>query len=523
MGKDKLEHSIKSKLSTYESSVNTDKLWAGIQAGMGASAAGATEVSTSAGATSALKGKMIIGLSIAAVALITVGSLWYFNGTDSSDILKNNEINTEEITAPALANSSDLQEAVNLETTSPIDINSTVEKTVSTLNQTTSPNQKTISIDKTSTFSNTPATTKTITYNTTSQNTTTSFPQSNATTLGLNQNQQNGTKISERSINSDESVVVQMENTTINSSKENITFSNNSSIMSDAMKVEKSEISYSMLEGSSLMGLNGIPVDFSFDLQLPKNTIECPSFGGSSNSGGVFMGEIQAIPYYSIPRITATSDAGEIWKQNKLDTESYLETFQVNLVGRYQMNNGLYFNAGIGYGQLDEKFEFAFEETFVTQEEIPVTIIIRPDGNNDTIPGQGEVTQDSTSIASTYNYHRMVEFTVGLGYEFAVNQRISIYGDVGMSINIFTSRTGFHLLDDIDVVDFNNSSRPVFNTSTGYKLTGGVGLRYYAGNGVVLSAGPEFRSHMSNWIRDEHPIELRYLDIGMRMGVGYMF
>ena len=142
---------------------------------------------------------------------------------------------------------------------------------------------------------------------------------------------------------------------------------------------------------------------------------------------------------------------------------------------------------------------------------------------NDTIVGSGTVIQDTSAIYETFNYHRMFEFTTALGYEVPVNNALSIYGDVGLSINISTIREGWHLLDDIDAVEFPNQNREVFKTSTGYKLTGGLGLRYYMPGGVVLSGGPEFRSHLTNWIKDEHPIELKYFDIGLRLAVGYVF
>ena len=554
MGKDKLEHNIKNKLSSYESAVNTDALWAGIQAGMAAPAA-PTVVATG---SSFLK---TWGLGLAVAATIAVAALSYYtisssdegnkdssmnssipasdsklNG-DKSLIKSSNRVSNED--SPTAETSTSETDVVNRSTTNAeMNVDTDFRATVATGAQSSSSTSKATNA---ATENNTAVNKNTVPANSASSETQNSSQGNNSTQVensfgtgvipSSTQNpssssnsptstQQNAPNTNPLGLTQKEKamdIALSQENTATNA----ISSTQNSSLKSN---IAKALVSSSVLNTSSLQDLSYDSRIGLVQLELPNPPIECPSFGGKNNKGGgVFMLELQAIPYYSIPRITALNEVGETWKQTKLDTESYLETFQVNLVARYQMNRGLYFNAGVGYGQLDEKLNFETMQTFVTQEELPVTIIIRPDGNNDTIPGQVEVTQDSFFVAETFNYHRMVEFTAAVGYEIPINPKLSLYGDVGLSVNILTTRTGHHVLDEIEVVEFDRESRPVYTTSTGYKMTGGLGLRYYAGNGVVLSGGPEFRSHLSNWIRDEHPIELRYLDIGVRAAVAYMF
>ena len=256
---------------------------------------------------------------------------------------------------------------------------------------------------------------------------------------------------------------------------------------------------------------------------LPKK-VNCPSFGGTRGSNGAFSVELQAIPLYSTPRFVALNDFGEDWVARKKSTESYLEAFQINLVGRYQLRNGLYAHAGIGYGQIDEKFQFNTEDIAITKEDnIPIIIIKRPNGMNDTIRGSREKEVITTLNAETYNYHRMIELPFAVGYEFTVSQTSGIYFDFGGSVNLSTFRKGYLVVDDIDIISFDDATRPVYKTSTGFKLNGGLGLRYHLANGLSFSVGPEMRYHMSNWIRDEHPIEQRYFDIGLRLATSVRF
>lgn len=539
MGKDKLEHSIKNKLSSYESAVNTDKLWAGIQAGMGAASTPAAQSAVAKG----LSSKLLIGIGLLTITAFGLGVFWYSSQNQEA-------INTSETLELSAVNQQDSQENTKVETKQ-----LTLENNTQVEAKANNSTQATIAKPITSTTPLVNTKTKVSTLNTTNQekarnqekatkptkaiahvSTTNTFDQQSKSTsannekaLGLTQKKTETPNVHFETKHSQEVIPSSVSNNQTTTETQVSAVASNIAEMPSYEQVDHSflALSQNLLEekGISAKGLNlkKVKNDFVFG-KLPKKNIECPSFGGSNNSGGVFMAELQAIPYYSTPRITAKNDQGEIWKQNKLNTESYLETFQVNLLGRYQMNNGLYFNAGVGYGQLDEKFVYNASDQFTTIEgDVPVIIIVKTDGTRDTIVGEGTITIDSTINANIYNYHRMVELTAAVGYEFAVNSRLSVYGDVGLSINILTTRKGRHLLEDFDVVKFDNSARQVFKTSTGYKLTGGVGLRYYAGSGVVLSGGPEFRSHLSNWMTNEQSIELKYFDIGLRMAVGYMF
>lgn len=556
MGKDKLEHNIKNKLSTYESAVNTDALWAGIQAGMAAPAA-PTVVATS---SSFLK-TWGLGLAVAATIAVAAISYYSFNSSDEeikdssmnssiptsdrnldsdkslikSSNLVNNEVSQNTISGssgPDVSNDSETTSGANTERTlegnlsadiAPVTQSNSSTNRTTVNNPTTSKNNAASAVNATTHSSSQGNNSNQVENSFGTENIPSSTQKPRSSSNSPANTQPKATNTIPLGLTQKEKAMdfaINQENTTTNAAN-SFSSTQNSSLKSN---IAKAIVNSTALNTSTLQDLSYDSRIGLVQLELPNPPIECPSFGGkNSKRGGVFMLELQAIPYYSIPQITALNEVGQTWKQTKLDTESYLETFQVNLVARYQMNRGLYFNAGVGYGQLDEKLNFETMQTIVTQEELPVTIIIRPDGMNDTIPGQVEVTQDSFYVAETFNYHRMVEFTAAVGYEFPINPRLSLYGDVGLSVNLLTTRSGYHILDEIEVVSFDKESRPVYTTSTGYKMTGGLGLRYYAGNGVVLSGGPEFRSHLSNWIRDEHPIELRYLDIGVRAAVAYMF
>ncbi len=538
MGKDKLEHSIKSKLSSYESAINTDSLWAGIQTGLAETSA-TTAAASSTVVSSVWTSKLAVGLSALAATIITIGGIWYFT---SDNFNEQNKEKQSVVTEQPISNNINTKTS---NTNTPKTIESTNKELVQSQNTNTA---AVLNVETQNPVSNNTATQAGNTIDATietsaSKNTTTQAYQqantaaehTNNTPLGSNPNNNNASapitsqdemqtvptqdfRSTQNQAETAATDITEIESTKVSDvSAANIAISNNEQVEEQG----RNSVSFALLD-NYMTDVNYNNGELDLGLQLPNKKIECPGFGGNSNKG-FFVGELQVIPYYSIPRITASSDLGEIWKTNKENTESYLETFQVNLLGRYELRNGLYFDAGVGYGQLDEKFEFNFSETIVTDEDdVPVIIIIRPDGMNDTIVGTGTVTVDTTAVYETFNYHRMAELNVALGYEIPVNNALSIYGDVGLSINIFTSRTGFHLLDDIDAVEFPSESRPVYKTSTGYKLTGSLGLRYYSGN-TVLSVGPQFRSHLTNWIRDEHPISLKYFDIGLRMSVGYVF
>ena len=495
MGKDKLEHFIKDSVGDYESPINTDDLWANIQGAM--PAAKATAVAASNNNTWKW-------LALGAVLLITTSTAMYYGSTSALTT----PTSTIEIPAAPKAISTEIANS-ELSNQSEL-IETETESTVTDISEETSENTAALPSEK--------VVVKTSTIPVTRSNVSSAATSVNTQIIATNRT------TSEEEVKTDNSQAFTMTNESNEYTSNSDEFTQNTSVLGIKIQEQNTRAFVSsgyMFSDIDLLDNDNTLADHSVN---PPKKVVCPSFGGNSNSRGTFIGELQLIPMFSTPLLTATSELGEEWKARKEATESRLESFQINLVGRYQTNFGVYVQGGVGYGQIDEKFEFNSEDiTVITQDSLPVIIILRPNGTSDTIIGDVDVSTTSSSIAETYNYHRMIELPFAIGYEFALNSSMGIYFDFGGSVNLSTFRKGYHIVNDVEVISFDNATQPVFKTSTGFKLNGGAGLRYYTDGGMILSVGPEFRYHTSNWIRDEHPLQLKYRDLGVRLAVGYQF
>lgn len=293
-----------------------------------------------------------------------------------------------------------------------------------------------------------------------------------------------------------------------NSEIQQSTVSKSSTLISD----NKREL---LLDGS-LSNLD-VPSMNSIGLMNFPRPVRCPDFGGRKPLR--FNLDIHAIPYYSnqLLSLIDESELNKTWLEQRNSTEKPLEAFQVNVLGRLQTNSGLYVQGGIGYGQIDQKLSVPIQETTSTSnEQGPVIVIIYGNGiPNDTIIGEVPVTTIERKGAETYNYHRMIEIPIALGYERRMNDW-GFYIDGGASLNIWTSRKGYMLKDNKPQ---KYEDVGVFTTSTGIKLNGSLGMKYYFNNDMSLSAGPDIRYHMQNWMKPQFGMTQKHLDIGLRVGL----
>lgn len=291
----------------------------------------------------------------------------------------------------------------------------------------------------------------------------------------------------------------------------------NESTQNELLAEESNQFTSLQTSQIGILGLAPLRKQSDIGLNFP-DPIECPSF---SKKKGHFSLLLHAIPYYSMPMYNPLNEEGKIWMNNKKEYESYLEAFQVNLLGQYQWKNGLYVQAGVGYGQIDEKLDFLNISSYDVEEVGPTIIIIYGDGQpNDTIEQTRTVTYYDTTGAETYNYHRMVEIPIALGYEFR-GGNLGFYIDAGVSINVLTSRTGYTYLAG-EAVAFDDPDYNLYGTSTGLKVNGSAGVIFYPTNRFAISIGPDIRYHTQNWLHSSQSLEQRYLDIGLRLGMKYL-
>ena len=504
MGKDKIEQIVNGKLGSYESSIDADALWNSIQGVGGASATSKTAV---VGGAALVKW---LGLGAVVIGAIAIG-YWYGVSQNQSDL----EI-TQRNEAASILQKDNLDKTLS---------NSSEATTISVVAQ--EENESGEDLVKT---------TQILTVESTNNSKEASENLNDGVITDPTVQITNNELASEESPFGRKSSTIppiseEIENDVSQEDPESLTakFASKQDGMQESTSSEIASNAFSSQNRATINEdflvneISDLEYDINFDtkFELPKKVV-CPTFGGSSNRG-YFMPELQVIPFYANPIYTTTNEAGDEWVARRKATESNLEAFQVNLIGRYQFNSGFYLQGGVGYGQIDEKFMLFSEDIQVTDDEVPVIIILRPNGVSDTIRGNQQIETITTLQAETFNYHRMFELPFAIGYEYGWGTNLGLYVDMGGSVNLTTFRKGFMVIDDVDYVSFDDETRPIYRASTGFKVQGSAGLRYYMSNGLHFSAGPDIRYHTGNWIRDEHPFQQRYFDVGLRLAMGVRF
>lgn len=508
MGQDKFELFVNDKIGDYQSPIDSDELWAGIQAAQtGATAPVVTTISATT--------KFIV----ASVLILTlVGSgLWLLNSqSNDSEALNNTDLTS---TLPANEPKPELGIIQTLEDESTSNVSAASEDKQNSSTVKESINNNTQQIENLAVVSTPIQASKFVSnaqnnsqnYNTTDYNATSQTSKANTVETSLQKtapftsnkpsNSENQENINNNNNNSDVAVE--------RSANENSVSSKNTRLSIQDYKL-KNQV-FALNNNAQILPSN-----------MPK-PIACPDFGNRRGGSGSFGFELQAIPYYSQKRFTALDDLGREWQATRESTESYLESFQVNALLRYQHSSGIYAHAGIGYGQIDEKVQLDTEDFMDITVDTITIIVINTDGSRDTTRGPVMGTSETDLNAEVYNYHRMIELPFAIGYEFPVNNKIGIYADFGGSLNLAVFRQGYTVMDRTDLIPFDSTSRPVYKTSTGFKIKSSLGIRYYTSSGITLSAGPEIRYHTGNWLREELSLEQRYLDIGVRFAAGFSF
>lgn len=206
--------------------------------------------------------------------------------------------------------------------------------------------------------------------------------------------------------------------------------------------------------------------------------------------------------------------------QTRQQTESYQEAFSARVLGRYQWNQGLYVQAGLSYGQIDERFRFKNNFKDTIQGNVPITITILANNQRDTIFGSGDIAVHSFIEADVYNYHRFIDVHLGIGYEIAMNDYFGAYIDANIGLNVTSWHKGYILAPDMSLHNF--KEKPIYKKQLGINLLTNFGLRYRHGS-MSYHFGPSVQYYFSDWLNDKNLLEQKYFNIGIHGGAMYMF
>ncbi|HHH53036.1 MAG TPA: hypothetical protein ENK91_05210, partial [Bacteroidetes bacterium] len=131
----------------------------------------------------------------------------------------------------------------------------------------------------------------------------------------------------------------------------------------------------------------------------------------------------------------------ENYLNKRLKTESYLESFNTEILFNLHHSSGFFISTGLNYTQVDERFK-DLDSIDVYKENEGITKEINDgNGNISFLRGQKEVVEHIIWDKIIYNYYSFIELPLSIGYGFeAGKMKVELNG--GISYNLRLLRRG---------------------------------------------------------------------------------
>lgn len=230
---------------------------------------------------------------------------------------------------------------------------------------------------------------------------------------------------------------------------------------------------------------------------------------------------LQFLPLYSISMFSSIDSLKtDAYRELRSSTEKYQEAFTIRASGMYQWKSGLYAQAAIDYGQIDERFEY-YESTIDTvMGQVPSTIFVNDNNQMDTLFEKGLLLRESYTDAKVYNYHRFIDISLGLGYRIPIQKNLAFYIDGNVGLNVASWHKGMVLSSMGGIEDIRKDA--LYKNKLGFKVNANLGIQWRQA-AFSYNIGPSIIYHTNNWLEDKNLLEQRYLKLGLHLGMHYMF
>ena len=205
------------------------------------------------------------------------------------------------------------------------------------------------------------------------------------------------------------------------------------------------------------------------------------------------------------------------------NSEKYLEAFSAGLAFNVIHRTGLFVSTGINYSQIDEKFSHIHTEVETIFDSIIVRIEIDSAGGMDTVKKYGPITSETINESTIYNYYRLVDIPLSIGYQFHKNNW-TFEVQMGAMFNLLFNKKGKILHNTQNVIDISdNSVETIFKKNYGISLFGGIKILYPVTNRIGIFAEPYGRISLKPITIDGYSLSQKYNTVGLRLGARWNF
>ncbi len=240
----------------------------------------------------------------------------------------------------------------------------------------------------------------------------------------------------------------------------------------------------------------------------------CPTFQKKRSTNTTLYVDVYGAPEYAFRNLkTITSEYNEY--RNARDTvEKSQYAFSAGAGASVLFGKGLILRGGIVYAQMHEKFQ----KDSLGIGNIRYIIDRNPNtGQLDTVEVQ---VTNGIFRKTRYNQYRSLDFTVRGGYEFALNDDLSIGINGGVNLNIQTGRKATVLAQDFQAIDVSKDNA-IYQTSVGASIVGSLSAYWRLSYRWQLMVEPQFRHYLKPITKTDYVLRQNYTNAGLNIGLRY--
>jgi hypothetical protein len=239
----------------------------------------------------------------------------------------------------------------------------------------------------------------------------------------------------------------------------------------------------------------------------------CPTFGPTGIPKTFYLDAYFA-PEKSFRNLQAISNEFTNYRNARDTTEKTLTGYSAGLRASVVFDNGISVRAGAVYAQKNEKYRK--DSTIIGN--IIWKIVQRPDGTRDTLSADIE----NTVLRQTrYNRYRTIDFTLQIGYELPIADKLTIGINVGANINLYNNIKATILGKDLNAYPL-TASNTIYNKSVGVSLVASIAGYWDFTDRLQLMVEPQFRHYLSPLTKNpEYQLQQSYNQLGLAVGVRF--
>lgn len=219
--------------------------------------------------------------------------------------------------------------------------------------------------------------------------------------------------------------------------------------------------------------------------------------------------------------LQSLQDSVPNWIEQRRLTESILEAWSTDLSVSYALHQNWQIRAGLGYTQINTRFDYSTSSTTVDSVDGLQVIIFNPDNTVDSITGPIAVYETTLRERKIHNSFRQWELPLLLAYENGFGS-LSFIAEAGARVRLSRSWEGQVLSQDLrEVVDL--KEQDWYKTQLGLSFQAGIQLGYELSPQLQLRAGGTLRYTPGKFTKEDIGFSEGYQLFGLQLGLRYQF